>query len=87
MALYAHGMRGHPLDALPFLLEWLLVVGVFKWLGKRLEPGRAPALPSNRALPPPALAVSITPTMPPEESPDLARMKARLPANVGRLLR
>ena len=87
VALYAHGIYGDPFGALPFLLEWALVVGACRWLARLLPAGRQPVLRTNRSLPPPALVISIAPVMPPERSPDVEAMKARLPANVARLLR
>ena len=87
VALYAHGIDGHPLDALPFLFEWALMVAACGWLARLLPADKAAALPANRPIPPPAMAVSVTPSAPVEASPALDAMKARLPENVARLLR
>ncbi len=86
--LTINGMHGQPLDALPALFMWYLILGGCRWLGRALPlPAASSLVPREAPLPSSAIAVSIAPAAAGVACPDFDTMAARLPANVARLIR
>lgn len=86
--LFASGLHGQLLDALPAMFMWYLALGACRWLARLLPaPPVASQVPRDDPLPPAAVAVNITPIAPAAACPDLIAMKERLPPGIARLVK
>jgi hypothetical protein len=76
-------------DAIPYAVLWGMACFASRFLIVALPrpSSSGTKLPSEKALPKPAMAVSITPSCPPEACPGREAMTARLPEDIRALIR
>lgn len=85
--LFANGMHGRPTDALPAIVLWLFAFGALSGLARILpQPTATPILPTDKPLPKPQLAVSVTPEAPAAGCPDRDTMVGALSPTLRGLL-
>ncbi len=75
-------------DAIPYAVIWGMACFASRFLILALpRPRAASSLPNEKALPKPAIAVSITPRCSPKACPGRAEMTALLPEDIRALIR